>query len=200
MVSTLGFIPATPEEVAERLATKMAIIRQTLMLKGEYLSDPAIYGRVCWIPAGSGHKLVVKPEASPTPAGENRSSPVNNLSPPSAISADSGLPTPSVTPPPTPATPAILTMVVQVVPGQSWLYPDGKWTGPTQFIKHFSDVKLLCTGTAPDHMRFRHDFPTSVAALNSIMDEVRTVGNPATGVLSGPDQYIKARHSLFVVS
>ena len=27
MVSTLGFIPATPEEVAERLATKMAIVR-----------------------------------------------------------------------------------------------------------------------------------------------------------------------------
>lgn len=91
-------------------------------------------------------------------------------------------------------------MVVQVVAGQSWLHPDGKWTGPTQFIRQFSDLKLLCTGSAPSHMRFHHDYTTSVTNLNGIMDEIRTTGNPTAGVIMAPDQHVKVHHNLFTVS
>ena len=159
---------------------------------------------VHWVSSGSGHKLVIKPKDSPTAdAAEPPSSLADDSSsPPSSDLASTQLPTPASSPAPSPAPviPAILAMVVKIVPGQNWLYPDGKWTGPTLFVKSFSDVKLLCTGTAPDHIRFHNDYATSVANLNSIMDIVKTVRHPTIGVLSGPDQYIKVRHSLFAVS
>lgn len=203
MVSTVAFIPASPEEVAERLSTKMGLIRQTLMLKGEYLSDPAISGRIHWVASGSGHKLVIRPADAPTLDITSSPSPdTSRASSPSLGDPVTQLPTPANSPAPSqpPVIPAILAMVVQIVPGQSWLYPDGKWTGPTQFVSRFSDVKLLCTGSAPDHIRFHHDYATSVDTLSNIMDQIRTGGYPTTSVLSGPDQYIKVRHNLFAVS
>lgn len=202
----------------------MGLVRQSLISKGEFLSDPAISGRVHWVPFGHGHKLVIKseeplaPDAIDSPLSDLRAT---DLSPSDVDATDlslsdvddtastrSGgttntqLPTPDQTPTPSPlpVVPAILAMVVQVVPGHSWLYPDGRWTGPTGFVKQFSDVKLLCTGAAPDHVRFKNDFETSVASLKSLMADIRTTGYPTTGVLAGPDQNVKVRHNLFVVS
>ena len=207
MLSTIHRIPPSPAEIAERLATKMGLVRQTLMSKGEYLSDPAMCGRVHWVPFGHGHMLALKSEDSPalddavpplSPTDCVASTPPNCM----AGAANTQLPTPDTTPTPspTPVTAAVLAMVVQVVPGQSWLYPDGKWTGTTTFVKQFADVKLLCTGTAPEHMRFHNDYATSLASLKSIMAEMRTAGYPISSVLSGPDQNIKVRHTLFAVS
>ena len=201
----MAFIPATPEEVAERLDTKMGIVRETLFSLGEFLSDPDIRGRVCWVPSGSGHKLVIDMKDLPVPDDTDLSSPStdpHDSSPASENNADTSIPTPPGSPTPSPPAfvPATLTMVTQIVPGQSWLYPDGKWTGPTPFVRRFSDVKLLCTGSAPSHPRLHDDYGTSVENLSTIMDEVRTARNPTLGVICGPDQFIKVHHNLFVVS
>jgi hypothetical protein len=51
-----------------------------------------------------------------------------------------------------PSTPAILCMVVQLIAGASWLYPDAKWTRNNKFGTAFQDVKLLCTGGVPQHL------------------------------------------------
>ena len=204
MVSTVTLIPAAPEEVAERLDTKMRIIHQTLFLKGEYLSDSAVCGRVCWVSSGSGHKLIIRTEDLSIPNTNNLPlSPVDSVSSPhpgNSGDTEPSSPSRSPTPSPTPIVPATLAMVVQIEPGQSWLYPDGKWTGPTHFVRRFTDVKLLCTGSAPSHMRFHSDYKTSTTNLNRLMDEVRTTGNPTIGVISGPDGYVKVCHSLFTVS
>jgi len=201
MISTLGVIPPSPAEIAERLAIKMGLVREALISKGEFLADPSIPGRVEWVPCGPGHRLTVKSEDSlALDATDPPPSPVDGAT--SARSSSGQLPTPDTTPTPSPApaVPATLAMVVQIVPGKSWLFPDGKWTGPTQFVRQFSDVKLLCTGTAPSHPRFHDDYATSVANLKAIMANIRTKGNPTTGVLSGLDQDIRVRHSLFTVS
>jgi hypothetical protein len=210
MIPTLAFVPAAPEDVARRLDTKMRMVRDTLISKGEFLADSTTRERVRWVPSGTGHKLVVKaqdpsttdvtdPPLSPT---DSTSSPTDSTSSPTdaASSPHSDDSVGTDVPPPSPDVPATLTMVMQVVPGQSWLYPDGKWTGPTQFVRRFSDIKLLCTGTAPSHMRFHDDYKTSIANLNGIMDEMRTSGNPTMGVITTPDEYLKLRHNLFVVS
>lgn len=110
------------------------------------------------------------------------------------------VPLDSPTPSPTPVVPAIPAIVLKLMPGHCWLHPDGKWTGHTRFVKTFSDVKLMCTGSAPGHARFHHDYETSVANLSGIMDEMRTAGHPTTGVVLVPDQYIRVRHNLFAVS
>ena len=204
MVSTLCRIPPSPAEIAERLAVKMSLVRQTLMSKGEYLSDPAIRGRVQWVSCGPGHKLVIKsedPQASDA-ADPPSSSTDDTTSTPTSGIANAQLPTPDATPvpPPAPPIPVTLAMVVQIIPGQSWLHPDGKWMGPMQFVKQFSDVKLLCTGTMPDHVRFHNDYATSATTLKAIMAEIRTMGYPTTSVLSGPDQNIQVCHNLFTVS
>jgi hypothetical protein len=67
-------------------------------------------------------------------------------------------------------------------------------------LRNVSAVKLLCTGTAPDHTRFHHDYATSVANLRGIMEDMRTAESPAVGVMTVPDDYVKVRHSLFAVS
>ena len=200
MASTVCPIPPSPAEIAERLATKMGLIRQTLMSKGEYLPDPAISGRVQWVPCGSGHKLVLKSEdPAVLDTADPSLSPVDGVTPtPPSDATNTQLPTPDTTTAPSPA-PATLAMVVQIVPGQSWLHPDGKWTGPTQFVRQFSDVKLLCTGAAPAHPRFHNDYMTSLTTLKAIMAEIRTTGYPTMSILSGPDQNIKVRHALFTV-
>lgn len=198
MISTLGIIPPSPAELAERLATKMSLVRETLMSKGEYLPDPAMRERVKWVPSGSGHMLVVKSEDPPA-TDPSLSSVDSPASTPPNSATNAQLPTPETTPAPPPV-PATLAMVVQIVPGQSWLHSDGKWTGPTQFIKQFSDIKLLCTGATPRHPQFTEDYSTSVASLKALMAEVRTTGYPTTSVLSGPDHNIRVRHGLFTVS
>ena len=204
MVSIVTLIPAAPEEVAEWLDTKMCIIRQTLFSKGEYLSDSAVCGHVRWVSSGSSHKLIIRTEDLSIPNTTNLPlSPVDSvLSPHPGDSGDTEPSSPSCspTPSPTPIVPATLAMVVQIELGQSWLYPDGKWTGPTHFVRRFADVKLLCTGSAPSHMRFHSDYKTSITNLNHLMGEVRTTGNPTIGVVSGPDGCVKVHHSLFAVS
>lgn len=202
MISTLGLIPPSPAEIAEHLAVKMGFVRQALISKGEFLSDPAISGRLEWVPFGPGHRLAIKPEdpvaldatdPPPSPVDGAASTHLNDTE-------NTQLPTPDATPSPAPHVPATLAMVVQIAPGKSWLYPDGKWTGPTQYIRQFSDVKLLCTGTAPSHPRFHNDFDSSVSTLKAIMADISTKGNPTTGVLSAPGQELKVRHPLFTVS
>ena len=98
-----------------------------------------------------------------------------------------------------PSVPATLTLVTQLVPGQSWLYPDGRWTGPTRYVQRFTDVKLLCTGSAPTHQVFANDFSTAVANLNTIMGQLGDSRNERATILSGPTNNIRMRHALFMV-
>ena len=90
-------------------------------------------------------------------------------------------------------------MVAQLVPGQSWLYPDGRWTGQTRFVQRFTDVKLLCTGGAANHPRFANDYGTSVANLNTIMGQVGDPKNDRSSIISGLNDQIRVRHPLFTV-
>ena len=214
---SIPFIPATPTQAARSIARKMGLIRQGLMAKGEYLSDPMITERVGWEPVGSGHRLVFLPHPSPTvntreatphPDGSVPTSPnpFDSSSPSDNAADTSSHPTDNVpTGPlsddttPDPPAPAVLSIVVQLVPGQSWLYPDGRWTGPTKFVRRFTDVKLLCTGAAADHPRFANDYGTAVANLNEIMGLVGDTKNDRNSILSGPANQIRVRHPLFTV-
>jgi len=196
----------------------MGFIRQGLMVRGEYLSDPMITERVGWEPIGSGHRLVLLPRPSPTantrestphpdrpvPASPN---PFDDSSSPSDDVPDTSS-QPADTPPTGPLSedaaadppvPAVLSIVVQLVPGQSWLYPDGRWTGATKFVRRFTDVKLLCTGAAPSHPRFANDYGTAVANLNAVMGLVGDARNNRNSIISGPADQIRVRHPLFTV-
>ena len=221
------FIPATPSQAARSIARKMGYVRQGLLAKGEYLSDPTITERVGWEPHGSGHRLVVLPRPSPSanaregtpypdgPAAaspnpfdisssqpddipDSSTQPVDD-SPADRPADDSPADLPADDVPADPPAPAVLSIVTKLVPGQSWLYPDGRWTGPTKYVRRFTDVKLLCTGAAASHPRFANDYDTAVANLNAIMGQVGDSTNNQNSIISGPANQIRVRHPLFTV-
>ncbi|KAF9778133.1 hypothetical protein BJ322DRAFT_1025232 [Thelephora terrestris] len=173
---SIPFIPVSPRTAARNIATRMSLVREGLMARGEYLADPTIVEKVTWEPYGSSHRLVIIPPPSPSPVTLENSSLPDDPGAATAEQPDGRSPTPdnptndpAVDVPADPLVPAVLTIVTQLVPGQSWLYPDGRWTGPTAYVQRFTDVKLLCTGGAPAHQRFVDDYSTSVANLNTIM-------------------------------
>lgn len=110
-----------------------------------------------------------------------------------------GSPEPAATMPASPPTPATLSIVTKLVPGQSWLYPDGRWTGQTKYVRRFADLKLLCTGGAATHPRFTADYATAIVNLNAIMGQVGDGRNQRNSILSGPANHIRVRHALFTV-
>ena len=205
----LPFIPVSPTQVAINIANKMGFVRQGLMARGGYLADPTILEWVDWEPHGRGQRLMLLPRPSVSPASclptlfpdspdavtaslTNDPSPVPNDAP--------AVPPPlDFAPPADPPTPAVLAIVTQLVPGQSWFYPDGRWTGPVGFLRNFTDIKLLCTGGAALHPRFASDYSTTIGNLNSIMGRIEDSHNERNTAVSGPTNYIHARHQLFVV-
>lgn len=135
----------------------MGFVHQGLMARGEYLADPTVPDRVGWEPYGQGQRLVVLPrhsplastrEATPIPSGPDTVAPDSPNDPSPTSDNDPDASPGMVADPPAPA---ILAVVMQLVPGQSWLYPDGQWTGPTKYIRRFTDLKLLCTGGPAIH-------------------------------------------------
>ena len=187
----------------------MSLVHQGLIARGEYLTDPTLPERVAWEAYGSGHRLVVLPppsssptdrESTPFPDGSDTAA-ANPVDPPISppVSAAGVSPEPVDDAPANPPMPAVLTIVAQLVPGQSWLYPDGRWTGPTKYVRRFTDIKLLCTGGATSHPRFTNDYAVAIANLNSIMARVEDSRNERNTFISGPDNHIRVRHPLFTV-
>ena len=210
----LPFTPATPEQAAQSIARKMSLVRQGLISKGEYLVDPTITSKVAWEPHGSGHRLVLLPppsrsvvsrEATPFPDSPDSETPIANpfdTSPPMPNNTpdNSSQPVADMSTDTTNTTvPAVLAIVAQLVPGQSWLYPDARWTGPTVYVRKFTDAKLLCTGCAATHPRFTNDYVTAIGNLNEIMGKIRDSRNDRNTVVSGPADHIRVRHPLFTV-
>lgn len=229
MVSTITPIPRSPEEVAEHVARKMNCIRDSLFSKEEYLADPSILNRVLWEPVGTGHQLVIKPHRTATPSPNAADSddpttetPISSSSEDDTTSPEStDAPLPNTTDAPlpgttnaplsdtgattesseTPSIPAILSVVVQLIPGASWLHPDAKWTKDNRYKSHFQDAKLLCTGGVPKHPTLAPDFDTSIDNLNTIMSQLgdsRNVRNTIITSQPGSAQ-VKIRHCLFTV-
>ena len=203
---SIPFIPVSPRTAARNIANKMSLVREGLMARGEYLADPTIMDRVTWEPYGSGHRLVITPPAPHTPDSHNDTPPPDNTN--TAATKQSGdrsptpddtAETPAVDTPADPSTPAILTIVTQLVPGQSWLYPNGRWTGPAGYADSIVDVKLLCTGGTPTHPQFINDYSTSIANLKAIMARVGDPRNERKSVVQGPTNLIRMRHQLFMV-
>ena len=217
----LPFTPVPAEQVARNIANKMAFVREGLMERGEYLADTTILEKVTWEPHGSGHILTIpRPplapdvqEATPPPDGDDRTiaDPLE-ATPPSdrdgSAIADSleatsvplaGSPEPTATMPAAQPTAATLSIVTQLMPGQSWLYPDGRWTGKTMYVRRFTDLKLLCTGGAATHPRFTNDYAAAIANLNAIMGQVGDGRNQRNSIVSGPANHIRVRHALFTV-
>lgn len=209
MVSTITPIPRSPEEVALNIATKMDLARQSLFDKGEYLADPDILNRVLWEPVGSGHQLVIKPHHEAVPFIPESDDPTAEPSISPSLDNDdddtsTNIPLPAIEaamePSDTPSTPAILSIVVQLVPGANWLYPDGKWAKGNLYTPHFQDVKLLCTGGIPQHPCFSLDFDTSINNLNAIMGRLGDATNKRSTITSSqPGAQVKIRHALFTV-
>ncbi|KAF9789202.1 hypothetical protein BJ322DRAFT_1017915 [Thelephora terrestris] len=205
----LPFIPVSPEQAAINIARKMEFVREGIMDRGEYLADQTVLERVAWEPYGHGQRLTVIPlpsstpspcecDGTPSPANCNR---VANDPPDDAALTTNDNSDPSPEPvdvPASPPVPAVLMIVTQLVPGMSWLYPDGCWTGPTRFVDNFTNLKLLCTGGPPTHPRFVNDYATLIANLNSIMDRIKDSSNGRNTIVSGPANYIRVRHRLFV--
>lgn len=53
---------------------------------------------------------------------------------------------------------AILRAVLQISGEDCWVYPDGKWKGPTIYTTSLADMNLRCSGTIPRAGVFRDDF------------------------------------------
>lgn len=201
------FTPVSAKQAAINIANKMGFVRQGLMSRGEYLCDPTVPERVVWEPYGRGQRLVILPpssaspntrEATPFPDTPDSAAATN---PPDDTPSNPDS-TPDSTPLPAndvPAEPAVLAIVTQLVPGQSWIYPDGRWTGRTKYVKQFTDLKLLCTGGAATHPRFASDYATAITNLNLIMGKIEDPRNDRNTILSGPANHIRVRHPLFTV-
>lgn len=210
LAMALPFIPVSPRRAARNIATKMGFVRQGLISRGEYLADPAIVERVGWEQFGSGHHLVVLPLPSPSPTNreatpfpDGSGAAIENTANASPTSTNNLGASPSPEPagdvPAKPSVPATLSIVTQLVPGQSWLYPDARWTSCTKYVQKFTDVKLLCTGGAATHARFANDHAAAILNLNAIMGQVGDTHNERNTIISGPANYIRVRHPLFTV-
>ena len=88
-------------------------------------------------------------EGTPFPSNSDAAAIVLSDSPSPTPDNHSDVPAADI--PVNPLEPGVLTMVVQLVPGQLRLYPNGRWTGPTKYVQHSTDVKLLCTAGRPVH-------------------------------------------------
>jgi hypothetical protein len=222
-------IPRSREEIAQHIADKMDWIRESLFSKEEYLADPDVLDRVLWEPVGTGHQLVIKPRSTATPSSntadpddptaETPTPPPNEDDTTSPDSSDTALSNPTDAPLPdtpdaplpdtgaatelseTPSTPAVLSIVVQLIPGASWLYPDAKWTKDNKFKSHFQDAKLVFTGGVPKHPALAPDFDASIDNLNTIMDQLGDEGNKRSTITTGQpgSAQVKIRHCLFTV-
>lgn len=109
---------------------------------------------------------------------------------------------PGLTPPPEPEH-ALLSAVVQITHEDFWMMSCGRWKGPTTVCGRFADVKLTCTGAAPNDSVFRRDFRTVLANLNHLMAASSTGFTLKKGLVvpsRGATQKIRFRHVLFEVS
>ena len=223
------FVLVTPEQATRSIARKMKFIHQGLIFKGKYLFDPTVIKRVTWEPFGSGHRLVIVHQpspahgtceatphpngtgASPNPFDDSSSTPNNtpgvspqsvgdkSADPPAPNDSSSISNTPDIPESADPPAPAILSIVTKLILGQSWLYPDGQWSGPTKYVKRFADIKLLFTGGAPTHPRFANNYGVAIMNLNKIMGQVGKEHNKCNMIISGLANHICICHPLFTV-
>ncbi|KAK0206787.1 hypothetical protein DFS33DRAFT_1317046 [Desarmillaria ectypa] len=78
---------------------------------------------------------------------------------------------------------AILLTVLHITEQDCWVYPDGKWQGPTLYTKSLADMKLSCSGAIPEAGVFRSDFKHVIKNLEFIRNMIATPGNEKRGVL-----------------
>ncbi|KAK0242958.1 hypothetical protein EDD85DRAFT_813328 [Armillaria nabsnona] len=79
---------------------------------------------------------------------------------------------------------AILLAVLQISGEDCWVYPDGKWKGPTPYTKSLADMKLSCSGTIPTGAGvFRDDFQHVIRNLESIRNMIASPGSKKRGLL-----------------
>ncbi|KAJ3511696.1 hypothetical protein NLJ89_g3949 [Agrocybe chaxingu] len=93
-----------------------------------------------------------------------------------------------------------LSIVVKITPEDFWMVSCGMWKGPTSMCQSFADMKLTCTGIAPDDGIFRDDFKTVLDNLGWVMKQKETPDHPEKrGLLipRGTSSKIKFRHVLF---
>ncbi len=104
---------------------------------------------------------------------------------------------------------AILRAVLQISGEDCWVYPDGKWKGPTIYTTSLADMNLRCSGTIPRAGVFRDDFQHVIRNLESIRNMIASPGRQKRGVLvpvkigdSTDENKLKVRfhHKLFKVS
>ncbi|KAK0453827.1 hypothetical protein EV421DRAFT_1766800 [Armillaria borealis] len=78
---------------------------------------------------------------------------------------------------------AILLAVLRITEKDCWVYPDGKWKGPTQHTNSRADMKLRCSGAIPRAGVFRDDFQHVIRNLESIRNMIASPGSKKRGVL-----------------
>ncbi|KAK0190766.1 hypothetical protein F5146DRAFT_1137592 [Armillaria mellea] len=78
---------------------------------------------------------------------------------------------------------AILLVVLHITRKNCWVYPDGKWKGPTKYTESLADMKLNCFGEIPEAGVFRDDFQHVIRNLESIRNKIASPGSKKSGVL-----------------
>ncbi|KAK0230599.1 hypothetical protein IW262DRAFT_1339253 [Armillaria fumosa] len=78
---------------------------------------------------------------------------------------------------------AILLTVLRISAHDCWVYPDGRWRGPTPYTKSFADTRLRCSGIIPVAGVFHDDFEHVVENLESIRNMIASPGSKKRGVL-----------------
>ena len=97
---------------------------------------------------------------------------------------------------------AILSPIVQILPGNFYMSSDGNYQGSGKFNTPFSDVKLTCHGGKPVIEELATDFNTAIANLFWLQDEASTRGfTMKKGLLveNTGGIFVKIRHKLFEV-
>jgi hypothetical protein len=138
-----------------------------------YLADPDFCEKVEWVREGSSHKLVVK-------SAQSDDSPEDEVAPEMAI----------------------LSLIVQISPGDFYMSSDGNYRGSGKFNTPFSDVKLTCHGGKPVIKELATNFNTTIANLYWLQDQASTRGFTAKkGLLFENTEgiFVKIRHKLFKV-
>ncbi|PBL02738.1 hypothetical protein ARMGADRAFT_1159234 [Armillaria gallica] len=78
---------------------------------------------------------------------------------------------------------AILLTVLRISAQDCWVYPDGKWKGPTTYTKSLADLRLRCSGVIPVAGVFRDDFEHVIKNLEFIRNMIASPGSKKRGVL-----------------
>ena len=144
---------------------------ERLQQSGTYLADPNFREKVEWVREGSSHKLVVK-------SAQSGDSPEDEVAPEMAI----------------------LSLIVQISPGDFYMSSDGNYRGSGKFNTPFLDVKLTCHGGKPVIEELATDFDTTIANLYWLQDQASTRGFTAKkGLLveNIDGIFVKIRHKLF---